>query len=300
MAGPQRWIGGLCLLFVLNAQIACGVSPPQKTAQASTSRASQQQALQAVPLDRLTAASRKKATAVLANVTLFRRLPAQVIECEPDFYRFLVEHPELVVNIWEVMGVSNIMISRLSPSSFQADDKAGTLAKVEFLHKSPECHLIYAEGSYQGALFPKAVRGKCLLHLRTTAARNKSGRAELSCRLEAFIQINNLGVEVLAKTFSPLIGQVGDHNFEEINTFIARLNQSASTNPAAIERLAGRLGRVAPADQRLFAELATKVAVKSAPRGRPLPLKTAAQVQKPRASAAAQATPAKRTVARRK
>ena len=47
---------------------------------------------------------------VLSNVSVFRRLPTKVMDCDPDMYLFLVRHPDVVVDIWELMKLSRMQL----------------------------------------------------------------------------------------------------------------------------------------------------------------------------------------------
>jgi len=69
---------------------------------ADTSRAAQQSALGSIPIEKLDPAARSKVAAVLANVTVFRRLPIRVVDCDPNLYLFLIRHPDVVVGICAV------------------------------------------------------------------------------------------------------------------------------------------------------------------------------------------------------
>ena len=59
------------------------------SSQANTSEAAKQSAIQSLPLDKLDAAKPAKVRNVISNVTMFRRLPVRVIDCDPDLYLFV-------------------------------------------------------------------------------------------------------------------------------------------------------------------------------------------------------------------
>ena len=122
------------------------------------SRAARQSALKAIPVDKLDADARQKVSSVLSNVTLFRRMPVQVIQCDPDLYLFLVEHPDVVVNMWEVMGVTQLALQATGPRHVRPErrgrhPRAGRIPLLDH-----DTHLIYTEGSYHGPPFAKPVR----------------------------------------------------------------------------------------------------------------------------------------------
>ncbi|HVX60342.1 MAG TPA: hypothetical protein VHC19_07070 [Pirellulales bacterium] len=201
---------------------------------------------------------------MLSTTTLYRRLPAQMIECDPNLYVFLVEHPDLVVNIWEVLGISEVVVKRLGEQTFSANDKAGTIGRMEFLHCSPDLHLLYAEGSYDGPLFGRSIKGNTVLMLRNRYFRNADGRIYVRCQLDAFMHVENVGVGVLAKTFQPLVGAAADHNFRETAAFLASVSRAAEVNHAGMQRMATRLNGVEAADRERFAALTEQLAVRAA------------------------------------
>ncbi len=73
---------------------------------------------------------------VVQNPSLFRRVPVQVIDCDPNLYLFLVRHPEVVVNIWQVMGISRVTLEQTGPDSYKGDDAAGTTGTVRLCYSN--------------------------------------------------------------------------------------------------------------------------------------------------------------------
>ena len=137
---------------------------------------------------------------MLEDTSVFRRMPTQVIECDPAFYTFLVEHPEVIVNIWSVLKISDVILKRTGENTFHADDRAGTLGQLEFLYRSHDTHVLYGEGHYRRRLsFPSRCAAECLLLLKTAYIRETNGRYYITCRLDAFMHLENVGVELVAR-----------------------------------------------------------------------------------------------------
>jgi len=231
--------------------------------QASTSRETMRDAVRAIPLAQLEANARAKASSVLANVSVFRRLPVSVVGCDPDLHLFLVRHPDVVVNIWEVLKISRLQLREIAPKTFQMTETAGTLATMEFLYESPEMHIVYGEGTYDGPLFAKPVRGKCLIVLRTGYVREPNGRHYITNRLDTFLNIEHGGAELLTKTFHPLVGGVADRNFLQSVRFLGSLSRTAEVNSRGVQRLASRLEHVEPVLRARLAVLAEQIARQS-------------------------------------
>ncbi len=212
-------------------------------------------------MDKLTDDGRQKVAAVMSQVSIFRRLPTQVIACDPKLYLFLIEHPDMVVNMWEVMDVSDMRLEKTGPDSYRANDGVGTAGKVEYLHHSYDTHVMYAEGSYNGPLFINPVHGRCLLVLKTGYVRETDDQYYITCRLDAFIQLQNVGLELVAKTFQPLVGKTADHNFRETAAFLSMISRSAEREPRAVQHLASKLTKVSEEDREQLSEMAQEVAL---------------------------------------
>ena len=231
---------------------------------ATSSHVARQSALDSIPFDKLDPDARAKVASVLSDVGFFRRMPIRVVQCDPDLYLFLVEHPDVVVNIWEVMGVTQMAIEQTGPVTFHVTDTAGTRGSVQYLYSDHETHLMYTEGAYDGPLFTRQVKGRGLMVLKTGYVREPDGRYYITSRLDAFMRVENVGVELLTKTFSPLVGKVADLNFTQTTGFLGSLSQTAEVNPGGVERLAVKLSKVQPEYRQELAQLAQQVAEKAA------------------------------------
>ena len=253
-----RWVIALALL-------ACaGSASASAPAAGSTSRQARDEAIRAFPLAGLSPEDRAKVTAVLDDVTLYRKLPTQIIECDAALYRYLIEHPEVVISMWRVMGITDIKLDKIDTTSYQADDNAGTKGVLRFLLRSPEVHVLYGDGKYDGALLPRAVRGQTVFLLRNTATTDKFGRTTIQCRLDSFIRMENVTVELLARTFQPLVGHVADHNYRETAVFLNRIHRAAQVNPEGLTQLVEQLDGVDKDTAKAFNKIADDVAAKAA------------------------------------
>ncbi|MDO4629822.1 MAG: hypothetical protein Q4C70_11620, partial [Planctomycetia bacterium] len=239
---------------------------------ASTSGKSKKEILSKIPFRSLSPYAQERVRQVLGDVSMYRRLPVQLIPCEKELYDFMSYHPDTMVNIWELMGVSKMLLTELQPGQFYLEDQAGTRGKIECLYQTSDLMLIYVFGTYEGVPFPQKVSGSGLIILQNQALKGQEGENLLAIRLDAFMQINNEGVEALAKTFQPLVGKVADHNLIQITGFLGELSKTACENGIGVANMARRLERVRPEVQQEFAEVALVMANRTEiPTTMPLP-----------------------------
>ena len=234
-------------------------SATDPTEEGTSSAAARREAIRALPTAKLDADGRAKVAAVLSNVTLYRRMPLRSVPCDPDLYLFLVRHPDVIVNIWEVLGVAQLQLRQTGPDAFREDEKEGTSASLQFLYKTPATHVVYGEWHYTGTVLPRTVTGRCLAMLRSEYVRQADGTCYVTNRLDAFVSVEPGGVELLSKIFYPLIAKTADANFIQTAAFVASLSRTAELNGRGVQRLAGKLTHVQPEVRRRFADLALEI-----------------------------------------
>ena len=221
-------------------------------------------------MTKLSAEGKAKAGWVLSHSSVFRRMPIRVIPCDPDMYLFLVQHPDVVVNIWEVMGASHLAMQQTGPDGYKVSDDIGTTGTIEFLYRSHDTHVVYVEGAYTGSLFGQPIRARGLMLLKSGYLRETDGRYYITCRLDAFMHIEPSGVEFLTKTFLPMVSKVADNNFTQTAAFLASVSRTAEVNLRGMQRLASKLSKVQPEIRQEFAQVAERVAQRVDP-AKPLP-----------------------------
>ncbi|MEO8497809.1 MAG: hypothetical protein ABI614_22310, partial [Planctomycetota bacterium] len=227
--------------------------------QAALEQQSRKEAISSIPFDQLTEATRTKLWNVVSQPSLYRQLPVTVIEADPDMHVFLIRYPEVIVNMWQLMGVTKVQMERTGDYTFKASDGAGTACDVQLVYGDQNTHVYYSEGSYEGVLLRKLIRGSCVLVLKSDYSRTEDQHVYATNRLDMFVQLDNVGAEILAKTLHPLVGKAADHNFTESNRFLSQVSQAAEHRPEGLQQLAGRLDNVGQPVRDRFVQLATEV-----------------------------------------
>lgn len=231
--------------------------------QATSSRAARKEVIEALPWDELNERATAKLNSVLDDVTIYRRLPTQTIECDPALYRYLITNPDIVVGIWDALGISSVALERQAGGAFLANDGEGTRGRVEFLYAGSTTHIVFATGNYDGPLFHRPVRGDSVMVLRSEYLGGDNMPQRIRCKLDVFVRLEHAGVEMLAKTFQPLVGRVADHNFKETTAFLSSLSYTAAVNPPKVDRITTRLVRVPDNVRAGFSQLCDDIAVEA-------------------------------------
>lgn len=227
----------------------------------SSSHAARRAATEALPLERIGAAHRRQVEQCLRETTLYRRLPAKTFCCDAELLAFSLHKPEAIVDIWRVLGISRLTLDPAGPEQWRLSDGYGTVGGLRLVYREHHGHaglmVFYGRGAYTGPLAPRMLSGSCVLLVRYAATGvDGGGREQQTIEIDAFVDMDGKGLEIVTRTLQPLIVRSAAANLHEICLFMSSLSQAAETNPEGVVRLVSRLPRTEPSDKESLAGIA--------------------------------------------
>jgi hypothetical protein len=232
--------GGLALLALL---LMAAASRTSEGSEASTSEASQADARRSVPMAKIDSEFRPTVAAILTEPTIFRRMPTSVVDCRPELFTFLAQNPEVMVEMWRHLGVSQVTLTRLDERTCKISDGAGTTGTIIVVEQTCEEGaqnriVMLANGSFEGKPFQQPISAQCVLILTSGSKDETNGRRYVAARLDAFIKLDRTSLALVAKAVHPFVGQTADRNFADTMLFVSNLSYTAEKRPEAIEQVA--------------------------------------------------------------
>ena len=229
------------ITVVLIALVCASQSFADPLTVGSSSKTFRYQTLQAIPFHQINQATTDKISEILNKPSIYRRLPVTAIKADPDYFRFLVRYPEVVVNIWQLMGVTQMSTKRTGPYTISSNDGAGTVSSLELVYGTENLHIFYGTGTYEGPFLKRKLTGKCVLVLQSDNQPDVKGKPISTSQLDVFLKVENATIGLIAKTIQPLVGTTADHNFVESLKFVQRLNETTEKNGPGVQRMGERL-----------------------------------------------------------
>lgn len=246
----QQSLKRTCGLFVLNL-VCLGIlfathcpsilaQSSNKKPTGSSHRSYRASGIKAIPFGEINAQATKRIKDVVNHTSFYRRLPVQTIDADPEYFRLLVRKPELIVSIWQLMGVTQMSTERTGPFSVKTNDGAGTISDLELIYGNDRLHIFYGNGSYTGPLLKQKLTGRCVIVLQTQSKETATGY-ELTNVLDIYLRVDNATASLITRTIQPLVGTTADHNFSESLKFVQRLNQSTRANGPGVKGMGKKL-----------------------------------------------------------
>ncbi len=190
---------------------------------------------------------------------MYRRLPMAGGRCNPELFDFFLTHPNAVVELWHSMGYDEVTMVAEGNNIYSMREKSGSEGKVQVLYQDSELTLAYCSGSYRGPALGRQMVGEVFLVLQTRYTEDVDMTPLVVCRLDAFIDLKNPGVDLLARTFSSAIGKIADSNFEQTLAFVDSVSQTIEAEPYEFQQIAFSMQGLTPEARKVFAEKAMRV-----------------------------------------
>jgi hypothetical protein len=261
------------LFAMLMSSYAVGETSAGESSSATTSSKARVEAIRGIPLGRIAPEYRRQVKQVLDDTSLYRRLPTMTVDCHPPMFTYLAKNPDVLVQIWRQLGISNVDLVRVGDDTFLLTDSVGTVGRLVIVEQNCDQNaqnrlVLYAEGAFEGKPFKRPVRAQCVLLLRSGSVEETNGRHYVATRLDTFLRIDRASVELFAKAVHPLVGRMADRNFSDTINFIGNMSQAAETRPLTIERLANRLTQVSETQKLQLVQITQDMASKQVPVGK--------------------------------
>jgi len=259
----MTWQSCRGLMVVLAVLLLSSVATGEELTTGSSSRKLRQEVVKQIPWAQLNVETKAKIADVVDKPNMYRSLPRMAIQIDPDYLHFLIRHPEVVVNIWELMGITDMKAKRIAPYRLQTDDGAGTTSEMELVYGSNDTHIYYGEGQYEGPVLRKKLTARCVVVVRTSPRNQGLGLAgqtagvvnkdrQMVCQLDVFLKIPNAAAGLIVRTIQPIVGPTADHNFSESMKFLQRLNETTEENGYGVQEMGKRLSVSRPVQEKFI------------------------------------------------
>jgi hypothetical protein len=238
------------------------LQPAGSAAEGQSSRDARTAAIRNIPFDQLTPDATEQLRRVIEDASYFRRMPTQTVPCDKEMYLFLIRHPEVVVSLWDVMGMTKVTLERTGEFQLRGNDGVGTVCHMDLVYGSENLHIYQSRGAYSGNLWARELNGRCVVCVHNKPTQLADGTPAMVAWMDTFLKLENVGADLAVKALGPFVSKTADHNFSECAGFFSQISQTAWTNPHGLVRVASRLPRVSPAVREQFVTTCMSVARK--------------------------------------
>lgn len=200
----------------------------------------------ALPMNQLSADNRKRVSTILNDCTQYRRLPTLQYSVDESMFRYLLQHPDVAVSTWRVMGISRFEMWQTGPMEFEAKAVDGSEGLADILYQDKNQMLFVCEGLYHNPVLPKPLEASALVWFRSTFTPNAEGTHVVSQRADVFVRFPSNGLSAVAKVLTPITNSLMDRNLFEISLYSSMMSRAVCDEPEWVIQVAQQMEGVLP------------------------------------------------------
>ncbi|MCA9065025.1 MAG: hypothetical protein KDA96_18270, partial [Planctomycetaceae bacterium] len=176
----------------------------------------------------------------------FRSLPSLKYAADPALYRYLVQHPDVAVSTWRVMGISRFQMWQTGATEYEAEASDGSIGIADILYRDQNRCLFICEGSYANPLLPKPLEAKALVWFTSAFEADQNGTPQVTQHVDVFVSFPSAGVSTVAKMLAPVTNPMMDRNVFEVSLYAGMMSRAVANEPEWVKEVARQMEGVLP------------------------------------------------------
>lgn len=178
--------------------------------------------------------NRARISDVVEHATVYHRSPSEVFACRPELYLLFLYEPVTTLDLWKALGGSNATLDCVGPGQFQGVDGHVSSGRWEFVYRSPELNVIFAEGQYRGPLLGSTLETKSVLILRTAFFQERDGKWYVKHQLDGYVKAESGNLKPIARALKPVFQKNVESTMQESLWFVSLMCRYAQHDPQTI------------------------------------------------------------------
>lgn len=206
----------------------------------------QKKTVASIPLHAMAPASRQRAKKIMDDCSQFRRLPSLQYSIDEPMYRYLLQHPDVAVSTWRVMGISRFEMWQTGPLEYEAKAVDGSEGIADILYQDANQMVFVCEGTYHNVLLPKPLAASALIWFRATYTPAADGTHTVSQKADVFVKFPSSGYSAVAKMLTPVTNGMMDRNLFEVSLYSSMMSRAVRDEPEWVVQVADQMEGVLP------------------------------------------------------
>ncbi len=217
---------------------------------------SQKKTVASFPLRQMSPVNRQRAQQIIENCSQYRKLPTLQYAIDEPIYKYLLEHPDVAVSTWRVMGISRFEMWQTGPMEYEAKAVDGSEGMADILYQDPGQMVFVCDGTYHNPLLPRPLQASALIWFRAVYAPNAEGTHVVTQKADVFVRFPSAGFSAVAKMLTPVTNSMMDRNLFEVSLYSSMMSRAVRDEPEWVIQVADQMDGVLPQRRGELADVA--------------------------------------------
>lgn len=206
----------------------------------------QKKTVASIPLHAMAPASRQRAKKIIDDCSQYRRLPSLQYSIDEPMYRYLLQHPDVAVSTWRVMGISRFEMWQTGPLEYEAKAVDGSEGIADILYQDANQMVFVCQGTYHNVLLPKPLEASALIWFRATYTPAADGTHTVNQKADVFVKFPSSAFSAVAKMLTPVTNGMMDRNLFEVSLYTSMMSRAVRDEPEWVIHVADQMEGVLP------------------------------------------------------
>lgn len=236
---PQWWNGSVLATGALWVALLGSTGLAQERTGKTLPMVQPRTRMPAVPLETVAAGARESVKKVIEQPTLSSRGPMEVFRGDPEFYDWLLDHPDRAVTMWRRLGAQCVSIDDLGKGRFGWSDGKGSVVHWETVCAQDDMRIWYAEGKFKPDPLLPTVPVRAVVVLRYQHGRDSRDRLLIRHQADLYAQTDSKLAKMVARLLGPSAPHMAEQGLEQLEMFYSALVWYLEQYPEQAEKLLG-------------------------------------------------------------
>jgi hypothetical protein len=190
-----------------------------------------------LPLDEMPAEVRQRIQKIVDTPTLYAQGPAETFRCNPDVYRWYLDHPDRAVAAWRKLGARVVAIADRGHGRFGWSDDQGSDVVWITVYKSDSLRVFYATGQIKPGPLVPAASFQAVVVLHHAEGQTASNQKVIRHQADLILHTDSRGAALIARLLGARAPRMAEQYVGQVQMFFAALPWYIEKHPEKAEEL---------------------------------------------------------------
>jgi hypothetical protein len=174
---------------------------------------------------------------VVEHSVISARGPTEAFTGQPEFYRWLLDHPVQAMRAWRRLGAQCAELHDIGPGGFSWNDGHGSEIRWQTVHEDGALRIWYADGKVRPGLLMPAVPVRLVAVLRHGNRCDGRDRGLLYHQADVFLASESKTLAVAIRMMGASAPRIAEQGLGQLELFFSGLVWYADQHPERMAEL---------------------------------------------------------------
>jgi hypothetical protein len=172
-----------------------------------------------IPWDKINPRHRNAMASVVENQSFTCQGPVETFLAKPNYYNWLLDHPDSTTALWQKLGAKCVPITSLGDNSFRWRDPDHGQVNWTLVHRESDMRVWYATGKIRPTKLMPQSNIEAVLVARYQTGRNSQDRPAIRHQYQLFLRTDSRATAMAARFLGASLPKIAEQYMGQLQLF---------------------------------------------------------------------------------